>query len=726
MPLTAAASMIALEDVFGPKHERQEHILSMDKMNLAFDEIRDVLGHHVDTRRMVITLASRRRDKILSFIEQEGWLARATIQELASVYGLLDNASEFFSWARVHLLNLRSLLADCIRRTYGIAKRSIQVQERVSAVEKVLLRQLHDCLSSMQCRIHAEFVWRNNWKVSVDTAVRRGIRIIYDYPKSGLPWEQPIGHVVKRDPAFAFSTDSSEEAVGVSIPTLKIISIIPLSEGLWKRATLPQKHWDKLHIICLEFIGIIVAAVILSEWYHGRENQFPPHPMAAISCDNTSAISWCQKMSTGSVTGQNLLRLFAEMRLHSPIGTSPSHIAGVDNVVADFLSRPGDLYSPPLSAPFHRNVFSHIKQVCLKRNEFGSWTVFLPSHDLLSALCSMLSLNANWERPRNPKNKGHSLSSLTLRTGTIRKYLIAAASLIAIFDSEPGRDARKEKGSDSLCSPLEKVLKEQKRWEDVPDRREGWTVVLQLALMKKCSHLPFRGKHQAITDWFVVALHGGFRRAEWAQDLGHTKLNQPERNVRNNPAAFCLDDVQFKCNNGRPLLHLSVLQSPESAISVTVRWRMQKNSDHGEKKLFTRNDEDNRLCCVHHCIRIIRRFVDMQGFTSNIPLACYWSQYHDQSFYVTSTDIETAMRDTAAEYYELDSVKHKDILTKFSARSLRVGACIILQAMGFESHQIQQMLRWKSETWLMYTRNLHVVSKQQNEAVFKASLLKVM
>ncbi|KAG7345378.1 hypothetical protein IV203_032909 [Nitzschia inconspicua] len=331
----------------------------MDKLNLAFDETRDVLGHHVDTRRMVITFASRRRDKILLFIEQEGWLApkRATIPELASVYGLLDNASEFFSWARVHLLNLRSLLVDCIRRTYGIAKRSIQVQERVSAVKKVLPRQLHDSLSSIQCRIYAEFVWCNNWKVSVDTAVCRGIRIIYDYLKSGLPWEQPIGHVVKRDPAFALSTDSSEEAVGVFIPTFKIISIIPLSKGLWKRATLPQKHGDKLHINCLEFIGIIVAAVILSKWYHGRENQFPPHPMAAISCDNTSAISWCRKMSTASVTGQNLLRLFAEMRLHSPIGISPSHIAGVDNVVADFLSRPCDLYFPPLSAPFHCDVF---------------------------------------------------------------------------------------------------------------------------------------------------------------------------------------------------------------------------------------------------------------------------------------------------------------------------------------------------------------------------------
>jgi hypothetical protein len=38
MPLTAAASMVALEDSFGEKHPCQEHVLSFDKLNLSFDE----------------------------------------------------------------------------------------------------------------------------------------------------------------------------------------------------------------------------------------------------------------------------------------------------------------------------------------------------------------------------------------------------------------------------------------------------------------------------------------------------------------------------------------------------------------------------------------------------------------------------------------------------------------------------------------------------------------
>jgi hypothetical protein len=314
---------------------------------------------------------------------------------------------------------------------------------------------------------------------------------------------------------------------------------------------------------------------------------------------------------------------------------------------------------------------------------------------------------------------GHSLSSQTLKVGTIRKYLIAAASFVAVFDSGQGLDTRKEKGLDSLCPALDKVLKEQKQWEDVPDRHIAGPWAFNLPSWRGMKELPFSvNTRPSLTgSWShsMVAFAvrdgprtGGIPASTW---------------LNGTPAT--LDDIQFQGANGRPLTHSAVLSHPALAPSLTVRWRMQKNGDHGEKKLFTRNDEDSRLCCVHHWIRILQRFVEMHGYARNILLASYWSQYHDSSVY-TSENIETAMRETVASYYELDPVKDKSVLQKFSAHSLRVGACITLQAMGFFSHQIQQMLRWKSESWLMYTRNLHVVSQQQNEAIFKASLLKVI
>jgi hypothetical protein len=57
---------------------------------------------------MVVGITACRQEKIVWFIKSGGWLTpkKATIQEIASVYGLLDNASEFVPWAQAHILNL--------------------------------------------------------------------------------------------------------------------------------------------------------------------------------------------------------------------------------------------------------------------------------------------------------------------------------------------------------------------------------------------------------------------------------------------------------------------------------------------------------------------------------------------------------------------------------------------------------------------------------------------
>ena len=47
---------------------------------------------------------------------------------------------------------------------------------------------------------------------------------------------------------------------------------------------------------------------------------------------------WMNKMSTASIMGQNVLRLFANYLLLSPIKGHTKHIAGIDNREADDIS----------------------------------------------------------------------------------------------------------------------------------------------------------------------------------------------------------------------------------------------------------------------------------------------------------------------------------------------------------------------------------------------------
>ena len=49
-------------------------------------------------------------------------------------------------------------------------------------------------------------------------------------------------------------------------------------------------------------------------------------------------------------------------------------------------------------------------------------------------------------------------------------------------------------------------------------------------------------------------------------------------------------------------------------------------------------------------------------------------------------------------------------LDRWTNHSLRVGACCILQSQKCPDQVIQDTLRWKSETWKMYCRNLASVA----------------
>ena len=57
----------------------------------------------------------------------------------------------------------------------------------------------------------------------------------------------------------------------------------------------------------------------------------------------------------------------------------------------------------------------------------------------------------------------------------------------------------------------------------------------------------------------------------------------------------------------------------------------------------------------------------------------------------------------------------------WSAHSIRVGASAILHAMGFTASQIQFILRWKSMAFLVYLRNLSILSTKQNTAIHDVS-----
>jgi hypothetical protein len=321
---------------------------------------------------------------------------------------------------------------------------------------------------------------------------------------------------------------------------------------------------------------------------------------------------------------------------------------------------------------------------------------------------------------------GNTLQGRVIGTGTISQYLRAGATFIQLFDEEPGRDALKEPGKTGTCSPVDKTIKELKRFEDIPNRREPYTLAMQKALVTEAACVDPDSMLAAMAEWFGTMLQAGGRRSEWAQERHHHNTKRkPQLNIRGEPAAFCLRDVEFLAAGKKKLELAAALANPHTVEHVELTFRTQKNNENGEKKVFSRNHKSVAFCVVTQWIRIVERFCRLVGAAdlATTPLAVYYDKYTKTVRYITSDKIEQVMRRIACTVYNLDPVEHKAFLARFSPHSLRVGACCILQAMGFPDHEIQRLLRWKSAAWTVYTRNLVVITHKHNQAVTDASEL---
>ena len=405
-PRTVAASIVALEDVFDGNHPYQEAPLSEEKLNPIHSEQRLLTGHVPDSRSMTVKISPRRKEKVMNYLKSEGWLdltktKRANIKEIATVPGLIGSAGEFFPWAKAQLLLINGLLCTCIKTAYNNARAMNRISKRADQAHRTMPAQMSYRLKFIKEKWQAEYIWRNKHRVLISIDIIRCCILVYKYLESGAPWERPIGHIVPRTPSFVSTGDACLKAIAVQIPRLQVWCLLPFSEELCARISRKE-----IHINVLEFIALLISFIIVQEKVKLHPEMYPPAPVLLAFGDNTSANAWWKKMSTHSQMGKNVLKLYAEYQLLSPVCSVSEHIKGSDNVIADTISRPHELFTPHLTHVWKTPYHKLIQQVCLRYEEKKLWEVFLPSAELLSALNLALSSDCSWERPKKPKNNG--------------------------------------------------------------------------------------------------------------------------------------------------------------------------------------------------------------------------------------------------------------------------------------------------------------------------------
>ena len=126
---------------------------------------------------------------------------------------------------------------------------------------------------------------------------------------------------------------------------------------------------------------------------------------------------------------------------------------------------------------------------------------------------------------------------------------------------------------------------------------------------------------------------------------------------------------------------------------------------------------------VSHWLAIVRRFIRLVGPRDDLPLSIYYDLDSTSIRNITSTIIDQQLQSLATSVYNLNPRTDQTTIKKFTAHSLRVGACAILHAMGFEGYEIKRLLRWKSDAFMDYLRNLTVLAQRQNRAITDATTI---
>jgi hypothetical protein len=328
-------------------------------------------------------------------------------------------------------------------------------------------------------------------------------------------------------------------------------------------------------------------------------------------------------------------------------------------------------------------------------------------------------------------SNGYSIHCKQLKVATIEQYLLAASSFITLFT---GIDYRKDNPSDKTHGHiLAPVLRDLRKYESVPNRREPYDPTMHAQAKLEAAVAPQDSLTAALVDLIEQGYNAGYRLSECAQPTGMRNPASPQLNdhvaARIRTRAIVPVDLRAVTTDNRRVSGLDILLYPLDKIErMWVVFRTQKNGQHGEEKLFVRNPDPNGSCYLSSAYRALARFKrlmakDLRLDPATTPLSIYYDTQLSAVRLIDAKDIAVFIQRMATLVYHLDPVRDALAIRKWGCHSLRVGAAVTLHAMGFSTLDIQWILRWRSTAFMVYLRNVAIMSTRQNAAWDRAAAL---
>jgi hypothetical protein len=179
--------------------------------------------------------------------------------------------------------------------------------------------------------------------------------------------------------------------------------------------------------------------------------------------------------------------------------------------------------------------------------------------------------------------------------------------------------------------------------------------------------------------------------------------------------AFTANNFVFYDKSGHILKKIDD-STLDTATSVQITWRIQKNGQNGQKIKLSADTKNPAICPVQGALQMVMRARRL-GQPDNKPVACYRTK-KAPLLYITGSRIGTLLCKAVKKVRPSTSAND---LKKYSAHSLRVWACVLLDKAGMSPSFIQKCLCWLGDMFKMYLRDTKAIQDKHLAALQSAS-----
>ena len=301
----------------------------------------------------------------------------------------------------------------------------------------------------------------------------------------------------------------------------------------------------------------------------------------------------------------------------------------------------------------------------------------------------------------------------SLRSNTIKGYATSINSLFTLRGMEEPIVSSDPNNMAGIL--INNLIKE----EDIARQRSPLDSNIYAEMLRRSNaSLSLDSEQRTLFDVTTIDRYLGPRVSEYAQTTD-TKVDHHEYpSGKKVIKAFIANDFQFIDVTGQVITKLSVA-SNDVVDRVRITWRIQKNCQNNQKVTLSRDKTNPAICPVLAALRLVLRARRLSQ-PDSMPVACYLKK--DAMAYLTGCRIAIHFR--AAARAARPSIS-KDDEQRYSAHSLRVWACVLLDEAGKSPDYIKKHLRWMGDSFRMYLRDTHVIQDQHREAL-RASSEEVM